>query len=152
MPSDEYYMGLATAAGAASKDRSVQVGCVFVGPDGDVRATGYNGFPRGVDDEVEERHQRPEKYLWSEHAERNAIYNAARAGVALKGCRVFIPWFPCMDCARALVQVGVVEMIAVRPDLDDPKWGPDFRRVFVLLEEGRVLVRYFDGPGAKRGP
>jgi dCMP deaminase len=152
MPSDEYYMGLAAAAGAASKDRSVKIGCVFVGPDGEIRSTGYNGFPRGVNDGVEGRHQRPEKYLWTEHAERNAIYNATRAGVALKGCRVFVPWFPCMDCARALVQVGAVELIAVKPDLDDPKWGEDFRRVLVLLEEAGVALRYFDGPAAERGP
>jgi dCMP deaminase len=152
MPSDEYYMGLATAAGAASKDRSVKMGCVFVGPDGEVRATGYNGFPRRIDDNVESRHERPEKYFWTEHAERNAIYNAARAGIALKGCSVFVPWFPCMDCARALVQVGVVGMVAVKPDLDDPKWGADFRRVLVLLEEAGVMLRYFDGPAAKRGP
>lgn len=149
---DEYFMELARAVGAASKDRSVKVGCVFVGPGDEVRATGYNDFPRGVDDGVEARHQRPEKYLWTEHAERNAIYNAARIGVALKGCRVFVPWFPCMDCARALVQVGVVELVAISPNLDDPKWGPDFRRVGDLLTEAGVGLRFFDGPAAARDP
>lgn len=153
MPSDEYFMNLARAVGTASKDRSVKVGCVFVSWDETVLSTGNNGFPRGINDEVEGRHDRPEKYSWTEHAERNAIYNAARiGGVCLEGSRVFIPWFPCMDCARAIVQVGAQEVIAIKPDFDDPKWGADFRRVIVLFQEAAVLLRYFDGPAAERDP
>lgn len=139
---DAYFSKLAELAATRSKDRSTQVGCVIVGPDNEIRSTGYNGFPRGVDDAVEERHQRPEKYLWTEHAERNAVFNAARSGIALKGCRAYSTLFPCMDCARALAQVGVVELIAPRPDLSLARWGDEFRRVSVLLEEAGVGVRF----------
>lgn len=139
---DQYFMTLARHVSSRSKDRSTKVGCVIVGPDNEIRSTGYNSFPRGINDDAEERHARPEKYLWTEHAERNAIYNAARVGVALKGCRAYLPWFPCMDCARALVQSGIVELIAIQPDLNDPKWGEDFKRVGTLLSEAGVALRF----------
>jgi dCMP deaminase len=138
-------MGLARHVATRSKDRSTKVGCVIVGPDNEIRATGYNGFPRGVDDANQARHERPEKYLWTEHAERNAIYNAARIGTPLDGCRAYLPWFPCMDCARALVQVGIVELVALKPDLNDPKWGEDFKRVGTLLSEAGMALRFVEG-------
>jgi dCMP deaminase len=141
---DSYFMALARHVSTRSKDRSTRVGCVVVGPDNEIRSTGYNGFPRGIDDTVEARHQRPEKYLWTEHAERNAIYNAARMGAALKGCRVYLPWFPCMDCARAIVQAGIVEMVATKPNLEDRKWGEDFKRVGTLMQEAGVSVRFHE--------
>ena len=84
MPSwDEYFLTLCDAVALKSKDRSTKLGCVIVGVGHEVRSTGYNGFPRGVNDNVDARHQRPEKYKWTEHAERNAIYNAARCGVSV---------------------------------------------------------------------
>lgn len=139
---DTYFMNLARNVAERSKDRSTKVGCVIVGPDNEIRSTGYNGFPRGINDDAEDRHQRPEKYLWTEHAERNAVYSAARVGVPLNGCRAYLPWFPCMDCARALVQAGIVELIATKPDLSDPKWGEDFKRVGTLFGEAGVSVRF----------
>lgn len=103
----ESFTALAELIASWSKDRSTQVGAVIVGPDLEIRSTGYNGFPRGVCDDVDERHGRPQKYLWTEHAERNAIYNAARFGVSLKGCMMFATCRPCARCARAIVQVGI---------------------------------------------
>ncbi len=136
-------MELALHIATWSKDRSRQVGCVIVGPDNEIRAVGYNGFPRGVDDLHEPRHARPAKYKWTEHAERNAIYNAARIGTPLQGCRMYLPWFPCMDCARAIAQSGIVELICIKPNLSDPQWGEDFAEVPTLLEEARVTVRWW---------
>uniref|UniRef100_UPI0035253B42 deoxycytidylate deaminase n=1 Tax=Salmonella enterica TaxID=28901 RepID=UPI0035253B42 len=107
MNCDDYFINLARSVSERSKDRSTKVGCVIVGPDNEIRSTGYNSFPRGINDDAPERHARPEKYLWTEHAERNAIYAAARVGTPLKGCRAYLPWFPCMGCARALVQSGI---------------------------------------------
>lgn len=139
---DTYFMNIAHLVATRSKDRSTKVGCVIVGPNNEIRSTGYNSFPRGIDDANEERHQRPEKYAWTEHAERNAIYNAARHGTPTEGCRAFLPWFPCMDCARALVQAGIKEVVGVEPDLSTPKWGEDFRRALVLFDEAGVAVRF----------
>jgi dCMP deaminase len=141
---DDRFMALARHVGAWSKDRSTKVGCVLVGPDREVRALGYNGFPRGVDDTIELRHGRPDKYLWTEHAERNAIYNAARVGVPIKGCVMYLPWFPCIDCARAIVQAGVVELVAMKPDLGDKQWGAQFETSLALLHESGVSIRWYE--------
>src|SRR3972149_4666305 len=102
----EFFFALAALAAKKSKDRSTKIGAVVVGPDNEVRSLGYNGFPRGINDDVEERHRRPAKYLWSEHAERNAIYNAVRAGICLRGCTMYVHSHPCVDCARAIIQSG----------------------------------------------
>jgi len=137
-------MALARQIAEWSKDRSRQVGCIIAGPNNEIRAVGFNGFPRGVDDSVEARHQRPAKYPWTEHAERNAIYNAARVGTPVEGCRMYLPWFPCMDCARAIIQSGIAELVCIQPDLKDPQWGQDFSDVPVLLKEGGVKIRWYE--------
>jgi dCMP deaminase len=132
---DSRFLDLARFVGQWSKDRSRKVGCVIVGPHREIRALGYNGFPRGADDSPNVRHQRPAKYLWTEHAERNAIYQAARVGIAVQGCTMYLPWFPCMDCARAIVQSGIARLVALRPDSRDPDWGAQFQAALELLEQ-----------------
>ena len=77
---NEYFMAMARLVAKKSKDPSMQVGVVIVGPDHEVRSTGFNGFARGVNENYSSRWGRPAKYKWVEHAERNAIYNAARMG------------------------------------------------------------------------
>jgi dCMP deaminase len=136
---DLRFFELAKFVGQWSKDRSRKVGCVIVGRGREIRAIGYNGFPRGTDDGVIERHDRPTKYLWTEHAERNAIFQAARVGFALEGCTMYLPWFPCMDCARAIVQSGIARLIAVRPDPTDREWGTQFQAALQLLAETKGL-------------
>lgn len=139
---DDRWLGLAQHIGTWSKDRSRSVGCVIVGTSNQILSTGYNGFPRGVDDTVPQRHERPEKYAWTEHAERNAIYNAARSGVSLDGASMYIPWFPCAACARAIVQAGLSELVAVPQDeKPEPQWEHEFQVSKLLLEEGGVAVR-----------
>jgi dCMP deaminase len=73
-----------------------------------------------------------------EHAERNAIFAAAREGRALAGATLATTFFPCIDCARAIVQSGVVRVLSPEPALDDPIWGASFPRSRVILEEGGV--------------
>lgn len=139
-------MKLAAEIGSWSKDQSAKAGCVIVGPDRLIRATGFNGFVRGVDDERPERHARPAKYAWSEHAERNAIYNAARLGVRIEGCVCYVNWFPCIDCARAVVQSGIVRLVGLEPDLNDAKWGPDFEFAREMFRETNTQVDLLDIP------
>ena len=79
----EYFLEIAEVVKLKSKDQSTQIGAVVVGEGNNVLSTGYNSFPRGLDDSLQERQERPEKYFWMEHAERNAIYNAALEGVSL---------------------------------------------------------------------
>lgn len=91
-----------------SKDRSSKIGALILGTNGEPLSWGYNGFPRGVDDSVDERYERPLKYLWTEHAERNAIYNAARSGHRLLGASMYVTTLcPCPDCARGTAQTGI---------------------------------------------
>jgi dCMP deaminase len=142
-------MRLLPAIAERSHDPHTKTSCLVVGPDGEIRSSGYNGFPRGcADDDHLERLERPEKYFWIEHAERNAIYNAARVGIPLKGCTMYLSWLPCMDCARAIIQAGIVRLVCDKITTDsrinDPKWAADFQRVRTLLSECRVAVDFWE--------
>jgi dCMP deaminase len=143
---DERLMRLAHLVATWSNERGRRVGAVIVDQDYEVRALGFNSFPRGVNDSIEHRHDREsgEKYFWSSHAERNAIYQAAKAGISLKGCSIYVPWFPCGECAKAIIQSGITELIAYEPDFNDQKWGRDFIRVIEMLSESGISVRFID--------
>jgi len=143
---DQKFMKLAQHIGGWSKDRGRKVGAVIVGVDNEIRSTGYNGIPRGVRDDVEARHSREtkEKYIWCAHAERNAIYNAARVGISLNGCRLYCTLYPCVDCVIAMIQCGIVELITPKPDLKDPQWGESYKRAQIMLQEADIRVRYLE--------
>lgn len=89
-----------------SSDKDTQVGCVIANREGHILMMGANHHTRGVN-ATPENLQRPEKYDWIEHAERNAIFAAARQGVALNGSVMYLPGFPCVECARAIAQSGI---------------------------------------------
>ena len=108
---NDYFFNMIEAVKLKSKDPNSQFGCIIIGPDNEIRSTGYNSFPRGINDNIPKRKKRPEKYLWMEHAERNAIYNAARVGTPTKGCTIYIQSMPCMECARAIIQSGIIKII-----------------------------------------
>lgn len=138
---DRRFIEMAGHIAGWSKDRSRGMGCVIIGPNREIRSAGYNGFPRGVDDTIASRHERPTKYLWTEHAERNAIYNAALNGVRLQGCSIYIPWYPCMDCARAIIQVGITRVVCVEPDWDYPEFH--FRDAAAMFNEVGMEVVFY---------
>lgn len=141
---DARWMSLANVVAGWSKDRSTKVGCVIVGGSNQVLSLGYNGFTRGVDDDNEARHERPAKYSWTEHAERNAIYNAARIGTSLVGSTCYIPWFPCVDCARGIIQAGVKTIVAIQPVVGErPDWDASFAVAREMLREARVGIRWY---------
>lgn len=102
----QYYMGFARHAATASKDAETQVGAVLVGPKGEVRLTGYNGPPIGVEDRPD-RLCRPSKYPWMSHAEQNIIAFAAREGIKTSGCALYVTHAPCSNCARSIIQAGI---------------------------------------------
>jgi dCMP deaminase len=110
---DELFILQAALIAQKSKDQSTKVGCIIVNEENVVLSMGFNGFPRGIDEDDSARWQRPEKYHWIEHAERNAIFNAARVGVSLNGAKAYLNWEPkpCADCTRALIQAGIKEVI-----------------------------------------
>ena len=141
---DDYFMTMVYLAAMRSKDNSTHIGAVIVDDFNVIRSMGYNSFPRDINDDAPERQERPEKYDWFEHAERNAIYNAGRN---LRGCRMYTNGVPCMDCGRGVVQVGIKEIIVdgTWDNDEDTKWKETCDRSLVLFEEAGVKVRQWSG-------
>ena len=110
---DEYFMGVAMLAARRSKDPSTQVGACIVSPENIIISTGYNGMPKGCsDDEFPWERSGAEnetKYPYVVHAELNAILNAN--GRDLRGSRLYVALFPCNECAKAIIQSGVKEVV-----------------------------------------
>ncbi len=108
---DEYFMGVAKLAACRSKDPSTQVGACVVSPENIIISTGYNGMPMGCsDDEFPwNRDGEETKYPYVVHAELNAILNAN--GRDLRGSRVYVALFPCNECAKAIIQSGIKEVV-----------------------------------------
>ena len=108
---DEYFMGIAMLAAKRSKDPSTQVGACIVSQDNIIVSTGYNGMPKGCsDDEFPwDRTGEDTKYPYVVHAELNAILNAN--GRDLRGSRLYVALFPCNECAKAIIQSGVREVV-----------------------------------------
>ena len=140
---DETFFELCEIVAQRSKDISTKVGSVIIGPDREVRSTGYNSFPRGIDDDVDKRQERPYKYYWFEHAERNAIYNAARVGTPLKGCTLYVPLMPCADCARAIIQAGIIEVVLTSLEVPEKwsSWAESMECSRQMFEEAGIIVR-----------
>ena len=141
---DEYFMGLTYYAATRSKDRSTTVGCVIVGPDNEIRTTGYNSFVRGFKDEPH-HHERPLKYELTEHAERNAIYNAARVGTPLNNCKIYVAWLPCTDCARAIIQSGIKEVVLHKEYPAHVGWSDKQKISMEMFDQCGVEVREWSG-------
>ena len=135
-------MRLALDAGRASPNRVRQVGAVLRAADGTM-ITACNTFPAGVRD-LPERHEGDGRFVWMEHAERHAIFAAARGGIATAGARLTTTFFPCIDCARAIVNAGIVCVETPPPAFEDPVWGQAFVRSSVILEEGGVAIQHVD--------
>lgn len=139
---DARWLALAAEIGKWSKDRSTKVGCIVVGSERRLLTAGYNGFPRGVNDDIDIRHERPDKYLFTEHAERNAIYNAARNGVDLYGGTMYVTLYPCADCTRGIIQAGVKTLVTWEPDWNLQNWADSFAISRIMLEESGVITRF----------
>ena len=108
---DNRFMELAEFVSQWSKDRSRKVGAAIVDSRNTIVSMGWNGMPRGVNDDVEERHARPAKYLFAAHAEANAIFNAAAIGTSTLGCTMYVTLFPCDKCAMAIIQSGIAKVV-----------------------------------------
>jgi len=141
------YMTMAYLVAMQSKDNRTWIGSVIVGPDNEVRSTGYNGLPRGCNDDIAERQEQPEKYFWFEHSERNAIYNAARMGLSMKDCILYTMGIPCADCARAVIQAGITKVVVHKPWNADntEKWVESCRRSKEMFQEAGVKLIEWDG-------
>jgi dCMP deaminase len=143
----DWYLKIARTIAEASSDRSTKVGCIVVGPDKEIRAQGYNGFPRGVDDENDEWHERPAKYDFVVHAEANAVANAARTGTSLKGCTAYVTAPPCCDCAGLLINAGISKVVwpsivddGITSTTLNDRWQEKFQRALQLFRAAGMIT------------
>jgi dCMP deaminase len=128
-----------------SKDPNTQVGALYLAPNTlHILSAGYNGFCRGIDDTKPSRWERPMKYNYVCHAEANGIYNACRRGVSLENSIAVTTLFPCQECAKAIIQVGVDTIVTLPPDFEDPKWGDQFKTSMDMFKEVGMKIVLLD--------
>ena len=111
---DEYFMGVAILSAARSKDPNTQVGCCIVSQDNKILSMGYNGLPIGCSDDMfpwnrDGENDLETKYFYAVHSELNAILNYR--GGSLEGAKLYVSLFPCNECAKAIIQSGIKEVI-----------------------------------------
>ncbi len=145
---DEYFMGIALLSGERSKDPNSQVGACIVSPDNKILSIGYNGFPTGCsDDEIpwdREGEFANTKYPYVCHSELNAILNYT--GSTLKQSRIYVTLFPCNECAKAIIQSGIKEVIY----LDDKYKDTDSVKVSKkMLDMAGVKYIQYESKGVK---
>ena len=143
----DYFLGIAEQVKLKSKDQRTKIGAVIVGEDHEIVSTGYNSFPRGINDNLDYRQVRPEKYYWFEHAERNAIYNAARIGVSLRDTTMYLTCgIPCADCARGIISSGVKMIYCKTEDTTRNRehWDEHAKRSLQMFKESGVEVVFYE--------
>jgi dCMP deaminase len=145
---DVYFIKLAQEVAKKSTDRSTKCGAVIVNEHHELVATGFNGFPRDIDDENPQYHERPLKYDITEHAERNAIYQAAAGRGGTRGCTLYLGHNPgfgiCTDCARAIIQAGIKSIVGPERDKFEGKgelWKLNCITAQHMLTEVNIPIR-----------
>jgi len=141
---DEYFMGMALLSSLRSKDPSTKVGACIADTEHKVVSIGYNGMPRHIDDDDlswETGEGLDSKYLYVCHAEFNAILNT-RNGSGLKGCSLYVTLFPCNECAKAIIQTGIAEVVYLDNKYEDMTMTRASKK---MLELAKVTVRRFEG-------
>ena len=139
----KYFMNEVETVKLLSDDVNTQTACIIVNEYDEIISYGANSLPTGIT-KSEKRCSRPDKYMWLLHAERNAIYNAARKGVSTNNCTMYLMWFPCADCARGIIQCGIKRLVCYQPDMDNANWGEHFVVAKELLEESDVELIYVE--------
>ena len=128
---DEYFMGVAVLSARRSKDPNTQVGACIVNDKNKIVGAGYNGLPMGCDDDEFPWEKQGDfletKYPYICHAELNAILN--NIGMDLRGCKIYTALFPCNECAKAIIQSGIAEVIY----LSDKYAGSDTAKASRLM-------------------
>ena len=133
------YLSLAKEVSGWSKDPSRKIGAVAVSDKGQVLATGYNGFPRGVEDSAERYENKDTKGKLVVHAEMNCIYNATYNGISLDGSHLYV-WGlpPCSECAKGIIQVGIKEVSYSYDEKVPDKWLKSLDTTVDLFKETNI--------------
>ena len=148
---DRHFLGMALYHSKLSKDPSTQVGSVIVGPDREILSAGFNGFPRGIADTTERLNDRDTKLKVGGHAEMNALLAAARTGMRLKGCTLYLAatddsglvWGgpPCTRCVVEIIQVGISEIVSFPVKSIPSRWHDDLALARQLIDEAGIKYR-----------
>lgn len=147
---DYRFWSMAKLVATFAKDKGRKVGAVIINEDKRVLSVGFNGMPQGINDEIESRHQRPEKYFWTEHAERNCIYSASRLGVSLINTSMYVTLFPCSGCARAIIQTGIKHIYTKKPNFPDETYGEEWVVSLEMLNEANVEINFLKDEDTKQ--
>jgi dCMP deaminase len=137
------FMDLAKQVSTWSKDPSKKIGAVVVGSKRQILSTGYNGFPRGIEDTDERLNDRDLKYKYVVHAEMNAIYNATYTGTSLDGASMYVYGLPiCHECAKGIIQVGIKEVFIHRKSLlDKPNWYDSYLKSKEMFDDVGITIK-----------
>ena len=145
---DEYFMGVAMLSAYRSKDPNTRVGACIVNSANKIMSAGYNGFPAGCSDDEFPWEREGEafdtKYPYVCHAELNAILN--NAGGDLRGCRIYVALFPCNECAKAIIQSGIRELIYADDKYADAAFTRASKR---MLTAAGVRFRPYEPTGRR---
>lgn len=139
-----YFLSIAEAVSKKSKDPSTKIGAVIVdGKNDSILSTGWNGFPRGIEDDPEAYEDRDLKLRYTVHAEMNAILNAARNGVRLEGSTLYVTRIPCHSCALAIIQSGIRTVVYNRDLTFETRWIDSVLDTQKLFDEARINYEGF---------
>ena len=148
---DRHFLQLCLDHARMSKDPNTRVGSIITGPDRELRSAGFNGFPRGIADTSERLNDRELKLKLIVHGEMNAILAAARVGIPLHGCTLYLAatdtsglvWGgpPCTRCTVEIIQAGIAEIVSFTPKNGPSKWHDDLKLARELLVEAGIFYR-----------
>ena len=143
---DFRFMEMAQLISRWSKDPSSKIGAVVVNDERRILATGYNGFPRGIDDDQERYFDKEQKYPRIVHAELNALMNALYSGVSVKGGTLYVFGLPiCPDCTKSVIQAGIKRVVVPYPIEAPGKWKTLWEEQSKpMFKEAGVIVDYID--------
>jgi dCMP deaminase len=139
---DRRFLRIAEEVRLWSKDPGTKVGCVLVN-ERRIISTGYNGFPQTISDDLDRYIDREYKLSVTVHAEANAILNAAKNGTRVQGSTLYVTFPPCSQCASAIIQAGVAQIVCPDPALAPERWRSNFQAANNLFYEAGVKVLYY---------
>lgn len=143
---DNRFMKLAREISTWSRDPSSKIGAVIVNDERRILATGYNGFPRGIEDTEERLNDREQKYPRIVHGEANALMNALYSGVPVKDATIYVWGLPvCADCTKLVIQSGIKRVVITYPDHAPDKWQKQWNELSKpMYEEAGVSITYIN--------
>lgn len=137
---DLRFMDLAREISSWSKDRT-KIGAVAVGSNRRILSTGYNGFPRNIDDDLQRYKDREQKYKYVVHAEQNCIYNACFNGISLQSSTLYVWGLPvCNECAKGIIQVGIERVVLPDNVFGSETWNQRFLITKDMFAEANVKI------------